>query len=98
MMVGALDLETGSTDNYTAQRPGPWDRDSNSGWRYIFCAMCVIVKYYVAYTLQNILQGILLYREMKEKQRGILEMRVIYKTEARFCSIATECNYAMLIY
>lgn len=31
MTVGALDLETGSTKNYTAQRPGPWDRDSNSG-------------------------------------------------------------------
>lgn len=36
MTVGALDLETGSTKNYAAQRPGPWDRDSNSVWQAIY--------------------------------------------------------------
>lgn len=52
MMVGALDLETRSTKNYTAQIPGPWDRDSNSGWRYILCNVCYSKILNVAYTLQ----------------------------------------------
>lgn len=52
MTVGALDLETGSTKNFTAQRPGPWDRDSNSGLRLyihnILYNVCYSKIYYVA--------------------------------------------------
>lgn len=75
MTVGALDLETGSTKNYTAQRP--WDRDSNSGWRYILCNVCYS-KILCGVHITNILRNLKsCYREMKEKQRGILEMRVM---------------------
>lgn len=72
MTVGALDFKTGSSKNDTAQRPGPWDRDSIIVADNIFCAMCVIVKYYVAYTLQiYVLRNLKsCCREMKEKQRG----------------------------